>query len=183
MADRIGMNGMHGVPQGARVITRGVVFVHSSPRALCSHVEWAIADVIGAPVSIDWVAQPILPGSVRGEVSWSGAPGTASRLVSLLHGWGRLRLEVTEEPTATTEGERYCVSPSLGVFRAAVGAHGDIQVSEERLRGAIARCALSGASLEDEIVGLLGGSWDAELEPFRYAGEGAAVQWLHQVVS
>ena len=24
--------------------------------------------------------------------------------------------------------------------------------------------------------------WDDELEPFRYAGEGAPVRWLHQVV-
>lgn len=183
MADRIGMNGMHGVPQGARVITRGVIFVHSCPRALCAHIEWAIADVLGTPVSIDWSPQPVLAGNMRGEVSWTGAPGTASRLVSILHGWGRLRLEVTEEPNAVSEGERYSISPALGVFRAVIGAHGDIQVSEERLRAAIARCAQSGASLEDEIAGLLGAAWDSELEPFRYAGEGAEVRWLHQVVS
>ena len=27
----------------------------------------------------------------------------------------------------------------------------------------------------------LGRAWDDELEPFRYAGEGAAVRWLHKV--
>jgi hypothetical protein len=28
---------------------------------------------------------------------------------------------------------------------------------------------------------LLGTAWDAELEPFRLAGEGTPVRWLHRV--
>jgi hypothetical protein len=40
----------------------------------------------------------------------------------------------------------------------------------------------SDCELEDEIELLLGRPWDDELEPFRYAGEGAPVRWLHQVV-
>ncbi|MBI1378487.1 MAG: DUF3145 family protein [Frankiales bacterium] len=174
--------GTRGVPSGARE-TRGVVFVHSCPRALTAHVEWALADVLGRPVALDWSAQPVAAGSARAELCWSGPTGTASRIVSTLHGWGRVRFEVTEEATARTEGERYSVTPSLGVFRAVVGVHGDIQVPEERLRGALARAALSGTPLEDEVSRLLGAPWDAELEPFRYAGDGAAVRWLHQVVS
>ena len=34
----------------------------------------------------------------------------------------------------------------------------------------------------NEIDKLLGKPWDDELETFRYAGEGAPVRWLHQVV-
>ena len=29
---------------------------------------------------------------------------------------------------------------------------------------------------------VLGTAWDAELEPFRRAGDGMPVRWLHQVV-
>ncbi len=29
---------------------------------------------------------------------------------------------------------------------------------------------------------ILGTAWDAELEPFRRAGDGVPVRWLHQVV-
>jgi hypothetical protein len=180
MADH---RGAPGAPTGVRVQTRGVVFLHSCPRALASHVEWALADVLRQPVTLDWAAQPVEPGTLRSELSWTGEPGTASRIVSDLAHWGRLRIEVTEEATARTEGERFSVTPRLGVFRALIGVHGDIQVPEERLRGAIARAALSGADLEDEIGTLLGGPWDAELEVFRYAGEGTPVRWLHQVVS
>jgi hypothetical protein len=35
--------------------------------------------------------------------------------------------------------------------------------------------------LFDEIDLLLGQPWDDELEPFRHAGDGAPVRWLHQV--
>ena len=175
--------GTHGVPHGARVQTRGVVFVHSCPRALAAHVEWGLADILGQPVGLDWVPQPVAAGSVRADLCWTGETGTASRIVSTLHGWGRVRFEVTEEPTARSEGERFSVTPGLGIYRAVVGVHGDVQVPEERLRGALARVALHGVTLEDEIATLLGAPWDDELEPFRVAGDGSHVRWLAQVVS
>ena len=180
MSDRIGTAE---VPHGVRAQARGVVFVHSCPRALTTHVEWALSDLVGRRLEIDWSAQPVAPATLRGELAWAGAPGTASRIVSNLHGWGRIRFEVTEEPTPGTEGERYSVTPALGVYRAVVGVHGDIQVPEERLRGALARVQISGVDLGDELRTLLGAPWDAELEPFRYAGDTSSVRWLHQVVS
>ncbi|MEI8058191.1 MAG: DUF3145 domain-containing protein [Actinomycetes bacterium] len=164
-------------------MTRGVVFVHSCPKAITSHVEWALSDIVDFRVTLDWSAQSVEPGSVRAELSWTAPVGTAARIVSALHSWGRLRLEVTEEGTLATEGERFSVTPSLGIYRAVIGIHGDIQIPEERLRGAIARAALTGNLLEDEISVLLGAAWDAELEPFRFAGDANSVRWLHQVVS
>ena len=54
---------------------------------------------------------------------------------------------------------------------------------EDRLRSALARASSDpGVTVEEEIAGLLGAPWDEELEPFRYAGDGAPVRWLHQVV-
>ncbi|HEY3202018.1 MAG TPA: DUF3145 family protein, partial [Actinomycetes bacterium] len=38
--------------------TRGVLYVHSAPSALCPHVEWAIAGVLGMRVSLEWTRQP-----------------------------------------------------------------------------------------------------------------------------
>jgi len=61
--------------------------------------------------------------------------------------------------------------------------HGDIMVREDRLRAALARAATDQAtSVMQEMQELLGKAWDEELEPFRYAGDGAPVRWLHQVV-
>ncbi|HEV8173095.1 MAG TPA: DUF3145 family protein, partial [Actinoplanes sp.] len=45
--------------------TCGVVYVHSTPLAVCQHVEWAIARVLTAPVNLHWTAQPVDPGMRR----------------------------------------------------------------------------------------------------------------------
>ncbi|MET7637981.1 DUF3145 domain-containing protein [Streptomyces sp. NPDC005438] len=162
--------------------TRGVLYVHSAPRALCPHVEWAVTGVLGDRVSLDWTPQPASPGTWRAELSWQGSPSTASRLASALRGWDLLRYEVTAEPCPTAEGERYSSTPALGIFHAVTGIHGDILIPEDRLRAAVTRSHEGEGRLEDELQRLLGKPWDDELEPFRYAGEGAPVRWLHQVV-
>ncbi|MFJ5223587.1 DUF3145 domain-containing protein [Streptomyces sp. NPDC088400] len=162
--------------------TRGVLYVHSAPRAMCPHVEWAVAGVLGQRVQLDWIRQPASPGTWRAEVSWKGRAGTGSKIASALRGWQMLRFEVTAEPCATAEGERYSATPDLGIFHAVTGMHGDILIPEDRLRAALVRSQQGETALEAEVAKLLGKPWDDELEPFRYAGEGAPVRWLHQVV-
>ena len=162
--------------------TRGVLYVHSSPSALCPHVEWAVGGLFGMPVRLDWIPQPAERAAYRAEYSWLGPVGTAARLASALRGWQRLRFEVTEEARSGSEAERYSYTPSLGVFHAITGLHGDIMVGEDRLRAAMLTSATGGRALADSLDELLGRAWDAELEPFRHAGEGAPVRWLHEVV-
>lgn len=162
--------------------TRGVLYIHSAPSALCPHIEWAVGGVLGVPTSLSWSPQPVERGSYRSELSWSSAPGTASQLTSALRGWQRLRFEVTEEATSSTEGERWSCTPQLGIFHAVTGLHGDIMVPEDRIKHAIVTEALGGKELLRSLDELLGRPWDDELEPFRHAGDGAPVRWLHQVV-
>jgi hypothetical protein len=134
-------------------------------------------------VTFDWTPQPAAPGSLRAELSWQADPGTGSRLASALRDWVQLRFEVTEEPSAGAEGERWSSTPTLGLYHATTGVHGDIVVREDRLRAALARAAADPATdVVRELQGLLGKDWDDELETFRHAGDGAPVRWLHQVV-
>src|SRR3954447_14854005 len=91
--------------------TRGVLYIHSAPSALCPHVEWAVGGVFGMPVGLDWIAQPAERASYRTEYPWSGPVGTAGKLASALKGWQRIRFEVTEERTSTTDAERYSYTP------------------------------------------------------------------------
>ena len=163
--------------------TFGVVYIHSAPAALCPHVEWAVGGVLDQRVTLDWTPQPAAPGSMRAELSWQAEPGTGSRLASALRDWVQLRFEVTEEPSAGAEGERWSSTPTLGLYHATTGVHGDIVVREDRLRTALARAAADPATdVVRELQGLLGKDWDDELETFRHAGDGAPVRWLHQVV-
>jgi hypothetical protein len=166
----------------SRVATRGVLYVHSAPSALCPHVEWATAGVFGAPVSLSWIPQPAAAGTYRAEFSWQGEAGTAARIASALRGWKQLRFEITEEPSAGNEGARFSYTPALGVFHALTGVHGDIMIPEDRLKAAMSAAAQGETTLEIELAQMLGGPWDDELETFRHAGEGAPVRWLHQVV-
>ncbi len=169
-------------PRGGRGSTRGVLFIHSASSALCPHIEWAVGGVLGTAVSLEWTPQPAQAGSYRAELSWTGEAGTAAAITSALRGWDRLRFEVTEEPTAATEGARFSYTPELGVFHAVTGVHGDVMIPEDRLKAAMVKAALGETPLEIGMNLLLGTPWDDELEPFRYAGDGAPVRWLHQVV-
>lgn len=161
---------------------RGVLYVHSAPPAVSPHVEWAVAGVVGVPVDLSWTAQSAAPGTLRAELSWQGQPGTAAAIASALRGWQLLRFEVTEDASPGCDGVRYSYTPTLGMHVAVTGASGDILVSEERLRQALAGARVGDAGLADEIEALLGRAWDEELEPFRYAGDGAPVRLLHAAV-
>ena len=174
---------------------RGVLQVHSAPPALCPHIEWAVAGVLGVAVDLPWVSQPAAPGSVRAELSWQGRPGTSAAITSELAGWNRLRFELTEEASPGCDAMRYSCTPVLGVFSAVMSASGDILIPENRLRAAMTVAAASASGvlrsasaarpadpadpLAAELARLLGQPWDDELEPFRCAAEGAPVRWLH----
>jgi hypothetical protein len=158
------------------------VYIHSAPAALAPHIEWAVASVLGGPVDLSWAAQNAAPGTVRCEFTWSGPAGTGARLASAFRNWPKLRFETVEEPSPGYEGERFACTPALGLFRATTGINGDILVGEDRLRATVARCIAEELDLAIEIESLLGQPWDEELEPFRWAGEGAPVRMLHQVV-
>ncbi|WP_300399950.1 DUF3145 domain-containing protein [Nocardioides sp.] len=158
------------------------MYVHSAPSALTPHIEWAVGGVLGVPVNPEWTPQPAQSGSYRSEVSWTGEAGSAAAIASALRGWSHLRFEITEEPTAVTEGARFSFTPDLGVFHAVIGLHGDIMIPEDRLKASVVKAALGEVALVTEIDKLLGKPWDDELETFRHAGDGAPVRWLHQVV-
>ncbi|MDR1426361.1 MAG: DUF3145 domain-containing protein [Bifidobacteriaceae bacterium] len=162
------------------VVTRGVLFVHSAPRAMAPHVESMAGGILGVHVSCDWTDQPAAPGCLRTELSWQAEQGTGARLASGLRGWTHLRFEVTEEPSRGADGERWSHTPELGIFHAAMDVHGNTMVPEDSIRSALD----TGGDLmaiRRKLELALGRAWDDELEPFRYAGAGAPVRWLHQV--
>lgn len=165
----------------ARALARGVVFVHSTPTALCPHITWAVESVLGTRVAFEWIDQPAAYGLKRGEISWAAAPGTGARLTSALRAFTGVRFEVTEEPSAGLNGSRWCHTPRLGLHHAWMAPNGDVMIHEERLKEVLTLADGSHEAVTEMIEELLGSAWDNELEVFRYAGEGAPVRWLHKV--
>lgn len=156
----------------------GTLVVHACPAARCPHVEFAVATVLAAPVHLRWSPQPARPGLLRAATTWRGAPGTAAALVARVRAVGQVWLEAGEEASPGCDGERYAVTPQLGLYRADVSATGETVIRESQLR-ALLHAGGSG-DLRVGIETLLGNHFDDELEPFRRAGDGTPVGVLRR---
>ena len=160
-------------------ITHGMIDIHSAPRALCPHIEWAASGILGVRIALDWAVQPAGYNVVRASWRWQAVQGTGARLASALRGWDRLRYDITEDASAGSDGGRWSHTPALGIFYAQTDVHGNIVVPEDRVKAAF----IAGMNLTQMRAALdlaLGSAWDEELEPFRQASEGAPVRWLHR---
>src|SRR5690606_29181939 len=131
------VNGDDTAARRAPATSRGVVYIHSAPRALCPHVEWAAGRALGRIVNFDWRPQPVLKGAQRAELYWEGPAGTGAQLASALRGWEHLRYEVTEDPSPAADGGRWMHTPELGVFFAQTDSVGNIVIPEDRIRFAM----------------------------------------------
>jgi len=154
--------------------TTGVVYLHASPAAVCPHVEWALSSTLNARAQLKWTAQPAMPGQLRAVTNWVGPVGTGARLASALRSWSVLRFEVTEDPSAGVDGQRFCHTPQLGLWSGAMSANGDIMVGEMRLRTLMSEGA---DTLAAELDTVLGSAWDEALEPYRDGGTAGEVSW------
>jgi hypothetical protein len=162
-------------------IARGVLYVHSAPRALCPHVEWAAGRALNRAVNFQWATQPVMKGTQRTEFYWEGERGTGARLASALRGWEHLRFEVTEDAGLGTDGGRWLHTPELGIFYAQTDTAGNLVIPEDRVRYAMEIAGSNALELHRELRLALGQAWDDELEVFRHASDENPVVWLHKV--
>lgn len=162
-------------------VSSGVIYIHSAPRALTSHIEWAISRVLGKGVTFLWSSQPLLDKTVRTEYVWQGPAGSGATLASSLHGWSQVRFEITENSTDVSNAGRWCHTPSLGIFHAVMDASGNTVVNENALLHVLDVAGTDAQLLRTGISRLLGTQWDAELDVFRNASDEAPVKWLYQV--
>ena len=84
-------------------------------------------------------------------------------------------------PAPGPTGRAGATPPASASTTRSIGVHGDALVGEDRLRSAVQASGGDPRLLLQEVDRLLGKAWDEELEPFRYAGAGAPVRWLHRV--
>lgn len=163
-----------GSEQHNQLPTTGVLFVHSCPRALVPHVEWALAREIGTVVKLDWAPQPLLPQMMRTISDWRGPVGTAARVASSLFGWQQLRFEISEDQHLSGDGGRWMHTPSLGIFHLQTDSVGNGVLTETTLRSILSTHAENPIALGEALRSALGERWDRELDPFRAAEDGDA---------
>lgn len=107
-----------------------------------------------------------------------GRPAVFKRC-NALRSWTVLRFEVTEDPSPGVDGERFCHTLHLGLWRGVMSANGDIMVGEMRLRTLMSAGA---DTLAVELDTVLDTAWDEVLELCRGGGDSGEVSWLNRGV-
>ena len=138
-------------------MNRGLITIHSCPMALIRHVEWSIESVLGR-VQIDWRSQPLDAGTQRTQVEWRSNKYLSAELASALKSWHYLRFEIT----SGTQMFRH--TPDLGMHRSQIDEMGNIQITENQIKFAMAK---SDEQLRENLDVALGTEWEVELERFR----------------
>jgi hypothetical protein len=141
----------------------GCLFVHACPASLRPAADHAIATALPPAGAVEWVPAE---GGFSAIREWAGHPGTAAVVAASLRLLGAVVFEVTEDPAAGSDGERYSYVPGLGLFRAATNAVGDVVVDENQLTAAV-RDAPNAEALRERLALLVGRPWDDALEPLR----------------
>ncbi len=145
---------------------RGFLTVHSTPSALRHHIDWAIQAILGTWVKPTWSPQPLIPGSYRTQLEFRDRQGAAAELASSLRSWHYLNFEVIEN--TDNGGELFRCTPELGIHRALVDQTGAVILSENQL-DTVLKNSFDEESIRDAIAGLLGSTWEQELDRFRSA--------------
>jgi hypothetical protein len=149
-----------------RLQVRGFLTVYSAPSALRQHIDWAIQNVLGNWITINWSQQPLIPGTLRTHLEFRDRIGAASETASALASWHYLNFEVIEsgEPL----GEIFRFTPELGMHRVAIDQSGAALLSENQLTQSLAK-SFDEDSLRESIAKALGTPWENQLERFRSA--------------
>ena len=142
----------------------GQLVIHSTPSALRPHIEWALQNILGTSVIVQWKTQPLCAGTYRATITYRDRIGIAHHLSSALRAWHYLRFEITE--SAGDRGEIFRFTPDLGLHRASIDGAGSILLDENRITHALA-ASFDEESLRFALESALGTQWDEELEMYR----------------
>jgi hypothetical protein len=125
--------------------------------ALIRHVEWSIESVLGR-VQIDWRSQPLDAGTQRTQVEWRSNKDVSAELASALKSWHYLRFEIASSL------QLFRHTPELGLHRAQIDEIGNIQITENQIKFALAK---SDDQMRESLDVALGTEWEVELERYR----------------
>lgn len=143
---------------------RGFLTIHSAPSALRHHIDWALQGALGNWIKPIWNTQPLLPGTFRTQLEFRAPQGAAAELASILRSWHYLNFEIIEGND--NGGELFRFTPELGIHRSIVDQSGAVLLNENQLSAMLAT-SFDEETIRTGIAGLLGNSWEIELEPFR----------------
>lgn len=141
----------------------GQIHLHSVPVSVVSHLQWTIESIVTIAAPWVWQPQPQIPKSQVSQQLFRTSIDQLPKLVSTLFEFPNLYAEVIREPIAIGLGERWLITPKLGIKRLDINEFGNAIVDENQLRLALS----DEQELAERISWLIGEPWERELEPLR----------------
>ncbi len=161
-------------------MAHGFIDIHSVPRSLSIHVQWAIQKLIEDTVSpFNWQAQPLINNHLRVAFQWEHSSSIGAQLVSQMAAWKDIRFEVTEH--SDSGNLRWMHTPDFGTVVTVIDRAGNTLVNEQQILAALEGSAGNFKLLQASLRRALAQPWDDELEPFRHAASGDNVVWLRKI--
>jgi Protein of unknown function (DUF3145) len=158
----------------------GLVTAHAVPRSLLSRFATSIATLVGGVPEIYWTPlrchalRTLQVGHTKQDqlfscrLEFNPSEVQLAELASELSGLRLLWFEASVPTTAHSLGERYCYTPTLGLFHSQLDQAGNQLFGENQILAAIKLAStLESGDLRSKLTDLLGVPWDAELEPLR----------------
>ena len=165
------------VTPSAQLTVRGLLTIHSAPSALRRHIDWAIQNIVGADVQVNWQPQSMMVGTFKTKCQWRARGGSGAEIASTLRSWHYLNFEVLEENE--NGGELFRFTPELGLHRAITDLSGAVLLNEFVINNVMQK-AFDEDSIRQGLLQAMGTAWDMELERFRSAGMGEPAR-LHAI--
>lgn len=160
------------------LIVKGTLRIYACPKLLCSPTEWALGQIFKEKIDLNWTNQNLIPNHFLTELNWYGKTDIAPKIVSNLAAWSKIRFEVIQQPMNDYLGQRYSITPELGIFRADINSFGETLLTESRIKSCVYRALQEKTSIEQELDFILGKPWDSDLEPFRNNQIDSKVKWI-----
>ena len=143
---------------------RGQLTIHSAPSALRSHIDWALAELLGSSLVPHWTPQMLKAGTFKATISWRDREGVAAAIASALRSWHYIYFEVIED--TNDGGELFRFTPELGIHRALTDLTGAVVMSENQINLVLAN-SFDEESIRAGLALIIGTDWENELERFR----------------
>ena len=148
----------------AALVVRGALTIHSAPSALRSHIDWALADLLGANVRCDWTPQMLKAGTFKCTLTWRDHQGVAAAVASTLRSWHYIYFEVHED--TNDGGELFRFTPELGIHRAVTDLTGAVLIGQNQINVVLTE-SFDEESIRAGLALIIGNEWESELERFR----------------
>ena len=143
---------------------RGQLTIHSAPSALRSHIDWALAELLGSSLAPHWTPQMLKAGTFKTVITWRDCEGVAAAITSALRSWHYIYFEVIED--TNDGGELFRFTPELGIHRALTDLTGAVVMSENQVDSVLAN-SFDEESIRAGLALIIGNDWEIELERFR----------------